>query len=164
MKTTARSFDIINNTLRSLSLAQSLLKFRKTPIWRIGNRGVDVELPPLCRGWKFPLGTHDLSRNSTYILTFGTELSVRFPLVVFVSGWVPEYFLRGAAAEHVNMMVEEKRLCPGEPLREGGSFFPRLSPQNSHRVRLASVDFSTYHKQASIRFETGHRRVVDNFR
>ena len=39
-KTAARPFDTIHDILRCLSLAQSLLKGRNAPIWRIGNRGV----------------------------------------------------------------------------------------------------------------------------
>ena len=37
-KIAARPFDTIHDTLRSLSLAQSLLKRRNAPIRRIGNR------------------------------------------------------------------------------------------------------------------------------
>ena len=40
-KTAARPFDTIHDILRSLSLAQALLKRRNSPIWRIGNRGVN---------------------------------------------------------------------------------------------------------------------------
>ena len=36
----ARPFDTINDILRCLSLAQSLLKGRNAPIWHIGNRRV----------------------------------------------------------------------------------------------------------------------------
>ena len=39
-KTAARPFDTIHDILRCLSLAQSILKGRNAPIWRIGNRGV----------------------------------------------------------------------------------------------------------------------------
>ena len=39
-KIAARPFDTIHDILRSLSLAQYLLKRRKAPIWRIGNQGV----------------------------------------------------------------------------------------------------------------------------
>ena len=39
-KTAARPFDTIYDILRSLSVAQSLLKGQNSPIWRVGNRGV----------------------------------------------------------------------------------------------------------------------------
>ena len=43
-KIAARPFDTIHDILRCLSLAQSLLKGRNAPIWRIGNRGVNYWL------------------------------------------------------------------------------------------------------------------------
>ena len=43
-KTAAWPFDTIHDILRSFSLAQSLLKGRNSPIWRIGNRGVKLYL------------------------------------------------------------------------------------------------------------------------
>ena len=43
-KTAARPFDSIHDILRSISLAQSFLKGRNAPIWRIGNRGVKVKV------------------------------------------------------------------------------------------------------------------------
>ena len=50
-KTAARPFDTIHDILRCLSLAQSLLKGRNAPIWRIGNRGVKVDFQSLRRDW-----------------------------------------------------------------------------------------------------------------
>ena len=41
-KMDARLFDTIHEILRCLSLAQSLLKGRNAPIWRIGNQGVNL--------------------------------------------------------------------------------------------------------------------------
>ena len=43
-KTAARPFDTICDILRALRLVQSLLKGRNAPIWRIGNRGVKLDL------------------------------------------------------------------------------------------------------------------------
>ena len=40
-KTAAGRFDLINDFLRSLGLALSLLKDRNAPIWSIGNQGVN---------------------------------------------------------------------------------------------------------------------------
>ena len=43
-KTAARPFDTIYDILRSLSVAQSLLKGQNSRIWRVGNRGVNCHL------------------------------------------------------------------------------------------------------------------------
>ena len=43
-KTAARPFDTICDILRALRLVQYLLKGRIAPIWRIGNRGVKLDL------------------------------------------------------------------------------------------------------------------------
>ena len=42
-KTAARPFDTMYDILRSLSVAQSLLKGQNSPIWRVGNRGVKTK-------------------------------------------------------------------------------------------------------------------------
>ena len=71
-KTAARTFDTFHVILQSLSLKQSLPKDQNTPIWRIGNREVNLLVPTR----RQTLGSH--SATGFALSTFNSDIEPHY--------------------------------------------------------------------------------------